>query len=191
MNNCYVYRHRRVDNNQIFYIGIGSKKHSNQTSRIYYRARTKSRRNNFWHKIANKTDILIEIIYDNISWEDACELEILLIESYGRRDKKLGNLSNLSDGGEGSLGVIASKETREKMSRSRIGNKQSEESIKLMKNNCASGDTHFKSKLVIDLENGIFYYSLKQASIAINVNYTTLKYYLSGKLKNKTSLIYC
>ena len=60
-----------------------------------------------------------------------------------------------------------------------------------MKNNCASGDTHFKSKLVIDLENGIFYYSLKQASIAINVNYTTLKYYLSGKLKNKTSLIYC
>ena len=40
MNNCYVYRHRRVDNNQIFYIGIGSKKHSNQTSRIYYRART-------------------------------------------------------------------------------------------------------------------------------------------------------
>ena len=115
MIHCYVYRHRRVDNNQIFYIGIGSKKHSNQTSRIYYRARTKSRRNNFWHKIANKTDILIEIIYDNISWEDACELEILLIESYGRRDKKLGNLSNLSDGGEGSLGVIASKETREKM----------------------------------------------------------------------------
>ena len=41
-----VYRHRRLDNNQIFYIGIGNKEK---------RAYIKTKRSKFWNKINNKT----------------------------------------------------------------------------------------------------------------------------------------
>ncbi len=47
-----------------------------------------------------------------------------------------------------------------------------------------------QSKLVLDLETGIFYDSCKEASIAFNINYNTLQNYLKGYRTNKTCLIY-
>lgn len=54
------------------------------------------------------------------------------------------------------------------------------------------GFNHFKSKIVLCKETGIFYGSAKMASIAYNFNYSTLKDKLTGRrnIKNNTSLIY-
>ena len=87
-----VYQHRRKDNGQIFYIGIGES---------INRAYDKSGRNNIWKRIAQETDYSIEIIKNNISREEAKDIERKLISEYGRIDKSTGILSNKSIGGEG------------------------------------------------------------------------------------------
>lgn len=47
------------------------------------------------------------------------------------------------------------------------------------------------SKIVLNLETGIYYSSCKEASVTYNINYSSLRCMLSGKDKNKTNLIYC
>ena len=91
-----VYRHRRLDTNQVFYVGI-----SNNYNRPYDYGK---KRNVIWNSIVKKTDYVVEILNENISYEDALELEILLIKEYGRISEKNGLLANLTDGGEGKLG---------------------------------------------------------------------------------------
>ncbi|MFA7099492.1 MAG: NUMOD3 domain-containing DNA-binding protein [Eubacteriales bacterium] len=48
--------------------------------------------------------------------EMAFDKEMELINFYGRRDKKTGILTNMTDGGEGTSGLKCSEETREKIS---------------------------------------------------------------------------
>ena len=103
---AYVYRHIRLDKNQPFYIGIGSDEN-------YYRSNSKSDRNTYWKRIVAKTDYDIDIILDDLTWEDACEKEKEFIKLYGRFQFG-GLLCNMTDGGEGGLGVVVSEETREK-----------------------------------------------------------------------------
>ena len=103
---AYVYRHIRLDKNQPFYIGIGSDEN-------YYRSNSKSDRNIYWKRIVAKTDYDIDIILDDLNWEDACEKEKEFIKLYGRVQFG-GLLCNMTDGGEGGLGVVVSEETREK-----------------------------------------------------------------------------
>lgn len=103
-----VYRHRRLDTNEIFYIGIGKNKG---------RAFEKRNRNQYWVNIINKTNYSVEIIQKVDNWEDACELEMFLISEYGRKDLGLGPLVNMTDGGEGSLGFKHSEETKKKQSK--------------------------------------------------------------------------
>jgi hypothetical protein len=106
---AYLYRHIRLDKNIPFYIGIGS-------DSDYGRAFGKESRNRFWRFVVNKTAYDVEIIIDDISWEEACKKEIEFIALYGRTDKKMGSLVNLTDGGDGSLGVAVSDETKAKLS---------------------------------------------------------------------------
>lgn len=46
------------------------------------------------------------------------------------------------------------------------------------------------SKLILDLETGIFYYGVKEASYFKNIPYSSLKKMMCGERMNKTSLIY-
>jgi len=103
---AYVYRHIRLDKNQPFYIGIGSDEN-------YHRSISKSDRNIYWKRIVAKTDYDIDIILDDLTWKDACEKEKEFIKLYGRFQFG-GLLCNMTDGGEGGLGVVVSEETREK-----------------------------------------------------------------------------
>lgn len=106
----YLYRHIRLDKNEPFYIGIGSDK-------FYNRAYEKgNRRNKIWNKIVNKTTYEVEILLDNITWEYACKKEIEFINLYGRIDLKSGTLANLTDGGDGTIGVIYSDERKKELS---------------------------------------------------------------------------
>lgn len=100
-----VYRHRRLDTNEIFYIGI---------SKSEKRAYEKFGRNNMWKKIVEKAGYKVEIIIKEISYEEAKELEIFLIFIYGRKDLETGTLSNLTDGGEGCSNM--SLESRKRIS---------------------------------------------------------------------------
>ena len=114
-----VYLHRRTDNGEIFYVGIG------KGDRPYHR----SKRNRFWKAIADK-GYTIEIIYENVSWDEACRIERELIKKYGRRDLGLGNLTNMTDGGEGNQNMIYTPEWREKQRISSTGRIQTEETKK-------------------------------------------------------------
>lgn len=50
--------------------------------------------------------------------------------------------------------------------------------------------TYKTSKLVIDMATGIYYYNVGEAARAKNLNTETLRGYLEGDRKNKTSFIY-
>ena len=113
-----VYLHRRMDTNEVFYVGIGvDKKRSNN----------KTRRNKYWKNIVNKHGYTVEILHENISHDECREIEIDLIRKYGRKDLGTGSLCNLTDGGEGVLGLIVSDETKRKLSEINKGKKVSDE----------------------------------------------------------------
>jgi hypothetical protein len=91
---AYVYRHIRLDKNEPFYIGIGK---DDTYKRAYQSSKTK--RSDFWHNIASK-GYEVEILMDNLTWEQACEKEKEFISIYGRKDLGQGTLVNLTNGGE-------------------------------------------------------------------------------------------
>jgi len=101
---AYVYQHIRLDTNEVFYIGISSDLN-------YRRSISKRNRNILWERIVKKHGFKAEILFDNISWEDACKKEIELIKFYGRKDIKEGSLVNLTNGGECIHGFNHSKES--------------------------------------------------------------------------------
>jgi len=104
-----LYRHIRLDKNQPFYIGIG---------KTEKRAYEKIKRNQFWHNIVAKTDYEIEILFDNLTWDEAGEKEKEFIKLYGKRDDNTGTLVNITDGGGGILGVRHNEESKKKISES-------------------------------------------------------------------------
>ncbi len=106
---AYLYRHIRLDKNIPFYIGIGIDSN-------YYRANSKKSRNDHWNKIANKTDYEVEILFEHDDYNFIKEKEIEFIKLHGRSDLKLGTLCNLTDGGDGCLGLVHSDESKLKMS---------------------------------------------------------------------------
>jgi len=115
---AYVYRHIRLDKNEPFYIGIGK---DNTYKRAFQSSKTK--RSDFWHNIASK-GYEVEILMDNLTWEQACEKEKEFISIYGRRDLGQGTLVNLTNGGDGVIEL--SKESIESIRKKLTGLKQSE-----------------------------------------------------------------
>ena len=104
-----VYRHIRLDKNEVFYVGIG---------KTEARPHSVNDRNRYWKNITNKTDYRVDILFDDLTWNEACEKEIEFIELYGRKDLGKGTLVNLTNGGEGVIGQVVSDETRIKLSNS-------------------------------------------------------------------------
>ena len=103
---AYVYLHRNSKTKVVFYVGISK---DNNNGR-YYRANRKYNRSVYWNNYTKKHKYFVEIYKDNISWEEACDLEKQLIFEYGRKENKCGSLVNLTDGGEGC--VCLSDETK-------------------------------------------------------------------------------
>lgn len=120
MNKYYLYQHRRLDTNEVFYIGIGTKSQNDIKRNYYTRSTTKSRRSNFWKNIYNKAGRKVEILLESDSYDFIKQKEIEFVAKLGRADKNLGNLVNHTDGGEGTKGLIVSKETKEKLKLAKI-----------------------------------------------------------------------
>jgi hypothetical protein len=98
---AYLYRHTRLDKNEPFYIGIGSDTDGNYT-RAYH---SYCFRNKHWINIVSQTQYEVEIMMCDLTWEEACKKEIEFISLYGRSDKQKGTLCNMTDGGEGCVGL--------------------------------------------------------------------------------------
>lgn len=104
----YVYIHRRLDNNSVFYVGKGSGN----------RAYSGARRNKYWKNITTKHGYSVEILFTDLEEKQAFILESDLIVNF----KAFGvKLSNMTDGGEGSSGRKQTKETRQKIAKSKEG----------------------------------------------------------------------
>ena len=187
---AHVYRHIRKDKNEPFYVGISA--HNK-----YKRANSSVCRSRYWNNIVNKTDYRVDIVMDDLTWEEACEKERELIALYGRKDLGLGPLVNRTDGGDGLCGVSVSYQTRLKMSESKLGKKFSKEHRdKIIKANTGqvrvsnSGGNNPRARMVIDNNTGIYYDCIKDAAFAIGMKYQTLYAYLNNVCKNKTNMNY-
>lgn len=146
---AYLYRHIRLDKNEPFYIGIGS-------DETYERAYSKNRTNKHWINIVNSIDYEVEILLDNLSWEEACKKETEFIQIYGRIDLNTGTLVNLTDGGEGTINRIVSNETKSKMSKSATGKKLSDSTKeKLSKINSGENNSYFGKKHSVEVREKI------------------------------------
>jgi len=133
----YIYQHRKADTNEIFYVGKGKGTRLNQSKG----------RNQYWHRVVAKHGFVAEYIAQNLDEELAFLAEMEAIDVYRRRGIKL---VNVTDGGEGASGYKHTakhkanlkgnkngatswgmtfknkkhtEESRQKMSYSRIGNK--------------------------------------------------------------------
>lgn len=124
-----VYVHKQLDGTP-FYVGAGKDRN---------RANAKADRTDCWKEIANK-GYNIEILFDNLTLDEARQMERLVILIIGRKDLNQGPLINRTDGGDNIMddearlrhselfkGRIFSKEWREKLSAANRGKKASEE----------------------------------------------------------------
>lgn len=207
-----VYRHRRLDTNSIFYVGISK---SNK-----YRPYSKHNRSKHWLNIINKTEYIVEIIYSNISYDDAKELEILLISEYGRHDLGSGLLVNLTDGGEGTSNYV--KTIEECKHHSEVlkkkykgsgnpfyGKKHTEETknfiseyqkqyftyedgdySRITKKKYNDSTNNKRSKKVINIRTNIVFNNLREASEYYDINYYVLKSRMRGERALRNELKY-
>ena len=104
----YVYAHRRCSDDKIFYVGKG----------CGARAWVLSGRNTYWQRVAEKHGYYVDIVFGELTEDEAYELEyntILELQYFQEP------LTNLTDGGVG--GKNPSQETRNKQSIAKKGKK--------------------------------------------------------------------
>lgn len=173
---AYVYRHIRLDKNEPFYIGIGS-------SQYYNRAYRHKNRSDLWKRISVRGGYEVEILLDNLTWDEACNKEKEFIALYGRIDLKTGCLANMTDGGDGTMNAIISEkqrkavadankrrifteEDRKKISERHTGRKQTEETKKKMSESIKNSEKH-KIACKINSQKFIGYKHSEQAKLKI------------------------
>ena len=108
----FVYAHYRTDSpdSDPFYIGKG--KNTRDLSK---------KRNRFWTNIANKHGFVVKKLKENLTEQEAWDLEISLIAQYGKLIDNTGCLANITSGGEGASGTIHTTETKAKWSSAKKG----------------------------------------------------------------------
>lgn len=169
-NKYFLYRHIRLDKDEPFYIGIGTKSPSKLYNKVFRRAFEKKRRNKFWFYITNKTEYDIEILLESDAYSFIKQKEIEFIKLYGRKDLGLGTLVNLTDGGEGICGY-----------------KHSPDRIKSLRIT-SSGGNNPNSKKCIHFETSLQFDSLKEGCNFFNLNYGSQASAISKK--NSTAKFY-
>ena len=109
---------------KVFYIGKGKKYRPSDNI-----ATARKKKRFYLHRKIRKIwelggDVYWKLLFETDDEQEAFSKEIELIKAYGRE-----NLTNLTDGGEGSTGYKPTKETIEKVRQSNMGRKLSPETI--------------------------------------------------------------
>lgn len=219
MPNYYLYKHIRLDTNEVFYIGIGTQNKSKSLKYKYYRAFSKKNRNNFWHSVVNKCKIYsISIVFETNDYQEIIKKEVEYIAKYGRRDLGLGTLVNLTNGGDGIIGYNYSKEWKKKLQKksakeiyqysingnfinkfASVGEVFIETNIKIRfrkeefcyKNNFFWCRKDYGSVLSLSLLSGIFQYSLEGKFLNFFRNYKEIRKYLGQEDVHKVRNVIC
>lgn len=188
----YLYRHIRLDKNEPFYIGIGTKNIDCISFKsVYRRAFSQKRSNKFWKNIISKTEYEVEILLESDDYEFIKKREIEFIALYGRRDLGTGILVNLTDGGEGTIGVIVSEEKRQKLREANIGKKASEETKQKLRDSNKNRVRNYPwSKKVINYVTLEIFNSIKEASVKNGIAENTLRKRLKNITTNITTLCF-
>lgn len=106
-NEFYVYVYWRLDENKRpFYVGKGKGE----------RAWAPHPQNPHFNRIVAKHPYKISCAWHGESEEEAFRIERLLIAVFGRRNNQTGTLTNLTDGGQGTSGIVFSEERNRKIS---------------------------------------------------------------------------
>lgn len=195
MMSFYIYRHIRPDKNEVFYIGKGN----NISSLNYSRKDWRHKRNNLWQKIVNKNNgvFISEIIFECETEEEVNRKEAEFILIYGRINIKTGTLANLTDGGDGCVGMKHSKETLAKLSISAknrktpnpfLGKKHSENTKKLLSKMRSDKPNKPKDKF-INVNTGEVLYGIVAAAKSINLNKTSLSRAIRNNYERNTTSI--
>ena len=201
--NKVVYLHQRLDTNKIFYVGIGSEE----------RAYNKTQRSLFWKKIVKKAGLKVCIVRKGLSREEAVMLEKELIGFYGRMDLDNGILCNMTNGGDGCLKRVVSKENRkkaadtfsrvwkgvpkspehiEKVAAKNRGRKHSSETIKKLSDSHKDeksvlfgkyGSAHPTSKAIICITTNVEYEGISDAARKLGLNVAHIGSVLKGRIK--------
>jgi hypothetical protein len=114
----YTYAYLREDRTP-YYIGKG------QGNRAYRRSKKDIK--------PPKDKSRIIFLKQNITEEEAFKHEIYMIAVFGRIDLGTGILHNLTDGGDGTSGLVHSEETKRKISEANKGRTLSEETKRKMR----------------------------------------------------------
>lgn len=90
----FVYRHIRLDTNEVFYVGFGKMNNAypSRATKVYSRNRR-------WNEIVKTTDWYAEIIFQSDDKDEISNKEIEFIKLYGIIDEG-GTLCNRSTGGD-------------------------------------------------------------------------------------------
>ena len=176
MNDYYVYAHINKHNSKR-YIGItcqtptkrwgkdGSKYHD---SPKFYKAIIKYGWDSFEHVI----------LHENLSKDEACELEQYYIQLYKSNTKNGGY--NITSGGEN---PSCTKETREKISQAKLGHEVSLETRR-KQSEAKMGSNHPKARKIICLETKDIYDTAISVYRCLGIHDTHVLNCCKGKLKS-------
>jgi len=193
----YIYRHIRPDTNEVFYIGKGN----NISSSDYKRKDWKFKRNKIWNDILKKNNgkFVSEVIYECKTEQECNQKETEFILLYGRKNLRNGTLANLTDGGEGCVGMKHSNETLTKLSESAKkrttpnpfkGRKHTAETKELF-SRMAKENPHKPKTKFINAATGEVYNGAVETAKAIGLNKTTLlRNIRNNYANNHTSIMY-
>ncbi len=154
----YLYRHIRMDTNQVFYIGVGSKSRGSTFIQKYIRAYCRYDRRAIWKRIVAKSEYEVEIVMESNNRQYILEKEKEFIKLYGRIDLKTGTLANLTDGGEGGSNKSREQLDKELETRKRTGSYyRNIERLSKFRN----GNTYRAKKAYLYSNEGVFFKEFK------------------------------
>lgn len=213
--NYYVYLHIKADTGEPFYVGKGIKSRASKIKdrsqfwnnivskhgfdiiklEINLSEQEAFEREKYWIQRIGRRDLGLGPLVNltdggegtNKSEETIKKISLAKIGSTPwNKGKKTGPLSkeHKEKIGKSGIGRVVSEESRLKASESNKGQKRSIETRK--KNSLAKQNI---GRLCINLENGIYYNTIKDMAIANNIPLSTLKHQLKKNINKKLKLI--